>query len=185
MATPTCVPTIFTFALVYATDMRIASKRPTMKHANEQANGTRPVNASPAAMPTMLASAMPTLKARPGNFLAKPTVIVDFDRSASRVTMRSSFAPSSISASPNAARLAFAGIAPPLYKGGQPRDRGGWLLRLETAQLGHDRCRRRVGCQMALPCGLRHANDLANRADRLRGLRRLAVPFGGVLHERH
>src|SRR5882724_2280933 len=89
--------------------MRIVSKRPTTKHANEQANGIRPVSASPAPTPSMFDSAMPRLNARPGYFLAKFTVMVDFDRSASRVTIRSSRAPRSRSASPNAARLANGG----------------------------------------------------------------------------
>ena len=90
--------------------MRIVSNRPTTKQANEQTNGTRPVRARPAPTPIMFDSAMPRLKARPGNFLAKFTVIVDFERSASSVTMRSSRAPRSIRASPNAARVALAGI---------------------------------------------------------------------------
>ena len=66
-------------------------------------------------MPMAFCSAMPTLKARPGNFLAKLTVIVDFERSASTLTMRSSRAPSSSSASPKAARVAFAGIVAPYF----------------------------------------------------------------------
>src|SRR2546423_7415313 len=158
--------------------MRIVSKRPTMKQANEHANGTRPVSASPAAMPTMLDSAMPRLKARPGNFLAKPAVMVDFDRSASRVTMRSSFAPSWTSASPTAPRLALAGIAPPLTP-----CRG--LLLVECAQLADDGRGRLVGLEIAVPGRVGHAEDLADGGHRLRGLRRLAVPLRVVLHERH
>src|SRR6267143_2389217 len=158
--------------------MRIVSKRPTMKQANEHANGTRPVSASPAAMPIMLDSAIPRLKARPGNFLAKPAVMVDFDRSASRVTMRSSLAPSSMSASPNATRLALAGIAPPLTP-----CRG--LRLVECAQLADDGRGRLVGLEIAVPGRLGHAEDLADGRHRLRGLRRLAVPLRVVLHERH
>src|SRR6266403_132383 len=134
--------------------MRIVSKRPTMKQANEHANGTRPVSASPAAMPTMLDSAMP------------------------RVTMRSSFAPSSMSASPNATRLALAGIAPPLTPG-----RG--LLLVECAQLADDGRGRLVALEIAVPGRLGHAEDLADGGHRLRRLRRLAVPLRVVLHERH
>ena len=93
-----------------ATEMRIVSKRPTMKQANEQAKGMRPVSASPAPTPIMFDSAIPRLNARAGYFFAKFTVMVDFDRSASSVTIRSSLAPRSRSASPNAARLALAGI---------------------------------------------------------------------------
>src|SRR5262245_66569131 len=89
--------------------MRIGSKRPARKHANEQVNGMRPVSARPAPIPIMFDSAMPTLNARCGYFLAKFTVMVDFDRSASTVTIRSSLAPRSSRASPNAARLALAG----------------------------------------------------------------------------
>src|SRR5262245_51392199 len=84
----------------------MVSKRPTRKHANEHANGTRPVRARPAAVPIIVDSAMPTLNARDGYALAKAAVIVDFERSASSVTMRGSLAPSSTSASPNAAREA-------------------------------------------------------------------------------
>src|SRR5678815_1198876 len=95
--------------------MRMVSKRPTRKQANEQANGILPVSASPAATPIMLDSAIPRLNARSGWVLANFAVIVDFERSASSVTIRGSRAPSSRSASPNAAREALApAIAPPL-----------------------------------------------------------------------
>src|SRR2546422_225455 len=95
--------------------MRIVSKRPARKQANEQTNGTLPASARPAAMPMAFCSAMPTLKARSGYFFAKLTVMVDFDRSASTLTMRSSRAPSSSNASPKAARVAFAGIGSPYF----------------------------------------------------------------------
>src|SRR5690349_1292040 len=168
--------------------MRIVSKRPTMKHANEHANGTRPVRARPAAMPTMFDSAIPRLKARSGNFFAKPAVIVDFERSASSVTMRSSVAPSSMSASPNAARLALAAIAPPLIWGFDARGarravRGS--LPLERAQLGDDGGSGGVVPEMLVPDIGRDREDFSDGGDRLRGLGRLAMPLGIVLHERH
>src|SRR5207253_4321256 len=97
--------------------MRMVSKRPTTKQANEHTNGILPVRASPAPTPTMLDSAMPRLKPRSGYVLANFAVIVDFDRSASRVTMLGSRAASSSSASPNAAREALAAISPPLGGG--------------------------------------------------------------------
>src|SRR5262245_32253363 len=197
---PAWVPTIFTFAAVYATDMRIVSKRPTTKHANEHTNGTRPARARPAATPMAFCSAMPRLKARSGNFLAKATVMVDFDRSASSVTIRSSFAPSSTRASPNAARVAFPGIVSPHSVGGFQRrataapgraERGGFgghvgaPMSFTSAQLLDERAGARIGGQVTLPVGLGDAEDLANCCDGLGRLRRLAVPLGIVLHEGH
>src|SRR5216683_461366 len=99
----------------------MVSKRPATKHANEQANGIRPVSARPAPTPIMFASTMPRLNARPGKVFANFAVMVDFDRSASRVTIRSSLAPSSRSASPNAARLALAGITSSRGRRARPR----------------------------------------------------------------
>src|ERR687891_587901 len=173
MAMPACVPTIFTLALVYATEIRMVSKRPTTKQANEQTNGILPVSARPAPTPTMLDSAIPRLKARAGNRLAKLTVMVDFDRSASSVTMRSSRAPKSSRASPNAARVALAGMLP-LF-----------LLLVERAQLVDDGPGRGVGGQVVVPGGFADAEDLADGRDSLGGLRRFAMPLGIVLHERH
>src|SRR6266850_6737708 len=71
--------------------MRIVSKRPARKQANEQTNGIWPASARPAAMPMAFCSAMPTLKARPGNFLAKLTVIVDFEKSTMTVSFAKKF----------------------------------------------------------------------------------------------
>src|SRR5436190_9716289 len=159
--------------------MRIVSKRPTRKHANEAAKGIFPVSARPAATPIMFASAIPTLKARSGYFFAKPAVIVDFERSASSVTMRSSLAPRSSRASPNAARVALAGMAflsnpfVPL------------LLLLERGELFDDRARRAVASHVLVPGRIAHAEEVADGADRFRGLRRLAVPLGVVLHPRN
>src|SRR5262249_14697 len=168
MAIPERVPTIFTLALVYATEMRIVSKRPTTKHANEQANGMRPVSASPAPTPSMFDSAIPRLNARPGYFLAKFAVMVDFDRSASRVTMRSSCAPRSRSASPNAARLALAGITSSPGRRARPRWPVPWYQSSSSR-----------------PGAGADAQHLANGGDRLGGLGRLAVPLRIVLHEGH
>src|SRR5215207_9608604 len=123
--------------------MRMVSNRPTRKHAKEAANGILPVRASPAATPIMFCSAMPRLNARSGNFFAKAAVMVDFDRSASRVTMRGSLAPSSTSASPNAAREALAAMAL-------------LLLLLERGELVHDRARRRVIGEVFVPGGFGH-----------------------------
>src|SRR5688572_30491616 len=148
----------------------MVSKRPTMKQAKEQANGTLPVRARPAATPTMLDSAMPRLNARPGYFLAKAAVMVDFERSASSVTMRSSRAPRSRSASPNAARLAFAGMSSP-------------LLLVERAQLAHQGGRRAVCLEVRIPRRLGDAEDFPDGRDGFRRLWRLAVPLGTVLHE--
>src|ERR1051325_5753406 len=95
--------------------MRIVSKRPTTKQANEHTKRILPVSARPAPTPIMLDSAIPRLKARSGWVLANFTVIVDLERSASSVTMRGSRAPSSRRASPNAAREALAAIVSPLF----------------------------------------------------------------------
>src|SRR5262249_11385959 len=139
--------------------------------AKEQTNGMRPDSARPAAMPMAFCSAMPTLNARPGYLLAKLAVIVDFDRSASTVTMRSSRAPSSSNASPKAARVALAGM-------------GGSLLCVEGAELRDDRGRRPILGEVLVPGRATDAEQLANGGDRLRRLGRLAVPLGVVLHER-
>src|SRR5262245_9033618 len=151
--------------------MRIVSKRPTTKQEKEQAKGILPARASPAATPSMFDSAMPRLKARSGCALAKPTVMVDFERSASRVTIRSSRAPSSTRASPNAARVALAGmIVPPLSS-------------LEGRELGDHGADGGVGVQARTPAALRDSENLADGADRLGGFGRLAMPLRVVLHE--
>src|SRR5688572_29710339 len=96
-----------------------------------------------------LDSAMPRLKARSGNFFANAPVIVDFERSASSVTIFGSVAASSTIASPKAARLAFAGI----------RD----LLRFERLELVDDRACPRVGREVRIPPIGWHTEDLADR----------------------
>src|SRR5437773_1826889 len=150
----------------------MVSKRPTTKQAKEHAKGILPVSASPEATPIMLDSAMPRLKARSGWVLANFTVMVDFERSASSVTMRGSRAPSSRSASPNAAREALAAIDPPLFL-------------LEPAQLVHEGAGGGVGLQILRPRGFTDAEDFPDGGDRFLGLRRFSMPLGIVLHERH
>src|SRR5436190_18265143 len=151
--------------------MRMVSKRPTTKHANEQANGILPVSASPAATPTMFDSAMPRLNARSGCALANFAVIVDFERSASSVTMRGSRAPSSTRASPNAAREALApAISPP-------------LLLVQRPELVDERAGGGIRLQVVGPAGVAHTEDLPDGGDGFLGLRRFAVPLGVVLHE--
>src|SRR3972149_4359155 len=51
MALPACVPTIFTLAFVYATEMRIVSKRPTTKQGKEQTQGVLAGSGAPAPVP--------------------------------------------------------------------------------------------------------------------------------------
>ncbi len=70
------------------------------KTAKEEAKGTFPESARPPAMPTMLASAMPTVKKRSGNSLPKAALKVDLARSASSATMLGFERPSSARASP-------------------------------------------------------------------------------------
>src|ERR1043165_9946245 len=93
--------------------------------------------------------------------------MVDFERSASTVTMRGSRAARSRSASPNAARLALP------------------IIVLQPAQLLDERTRGGVGAEVIGPRGLGHAEDLADGGDGFGGLGRLAVPLDVVLHERH
>src|SRR6266571_62770 len=75
-----------------------------------------------------------------------------------------------------------------LARGGPRRTPRGWpwppSLLLQRGELVDDRACRRVRREVVVPRGLADAEDLADRADRLGGLRRLAVPLGVVLHER-
>src|SRR5438552_3163560 len=75
-----------------------------------------------------------------------------------------------------------------LARGGPRRTPRGWpwppSLLLQRGELVDDRACRRVRLEVVVPRGLADAEDLADRADRLGGLRRLAVPLGVVLHER-
>src|SRR5690242_15313977 len=90
-----------------------------MKAANEHANGTFPESARPAAAPIMLASWIPISKKRDGNALAKPSLLVDLERSASRTTTLGNSWPALTRASPNASRVAlgFAVISFPRLPG--------------------------------------------------------------------
>src|SRR2546430_16580960 len=56
-------------------------------------------------------------------------------------------------------------------------------LLLQRGELVHDRARRRVRLEVVVPRGLADPEDLADRADRLGGLRGLPVPLGGGLPE--
>src|SRR5437868_3526829 len=87
--------------------MRRVSKRPVTKQAKEQQKGTFPASASPAAVPTMFASAMPISKKRDANFLANASDLVLLDKSASSTTTLGYFSPALTSASPKASRVAF------------------------------------------------------------------------------
>src|SRR5207245_7642188 len=75
-----------------------------------------------------------------------------------------------------------------LARGGPRRTPRGWpwppSLLLQRGELVDDRACRRVPLEVVVPRGLADAEDLADRADRLGGLRRLAVPLGVVLPER-
>src|SRR3954454_17032446 len=79
-----------------------------MKAPNEQRKGSLPVNASPAAVPIMLASAIPISKNRSGNFLAKISDLVDLARSASSTTISVCFSPRRARDSPKACLVALA-----------------------------------------------------------------------------
>ena len=67
--------------------------------AKEEANGILPQDARPAATLIILPSAIPAFIKRSGYFFLNTSVLVDFERSASKTTTRSS-APQSIKASP-------------------------------------------------------------------------------------
>ena len=87
--------------------MRSCSKPLFITNAEKlETNGILPASASPAPMPTMLASAMPQEKKRSGNSLAKYVVMVDLERSASQTTMSLFSRPSSTSVRPKASRVA-------------------------------------------------------------------------------
>src|SRR6266851_9991068 len=64
-----------------------------------------PAEASPAATPTRFDSAMPTLKKRSGNFLAKCSVRVELCTSPSMTTISGFVSPSWAKAKPKASRV--------------------------------------------------------------------------------
>src|SRR5437870_3892156 len=74
------------------------------KAANEASHDLLPEDANPAAMPTRSDSAMPTLKNRAGNFLAKKSVRVELLTSPSSTTISELDSPNLASAMPNASR---------------------------------------------------------------------------------
>src|SRR5262249_20743889 len=75
-----------------------------MKQAKLETQARLPAPARPLATPTMSDSAMPTLKKRSGNFLAKKSVRVELCTSPSTTTTSGWVSPSLASASPNASR---------------------------------------------------------------------------------
>src|ERR1700758_5470168 len=108
--------------------------------------GTRPALASPAASETEFVSAMPHSMYRSGNFAMNSATV--FDMSAARVTLRSSTAPSSVTAKPagfavmavsrstslKTSTIFFSAIGQ-LHPGGDFRDHVGVLLGVEQAQV--------------------------------------------------
>src|SRR5438046_5677499 len=76
-----------------------------MKQAKLETQARLPAPARPLAMPTMSDSAMPTLKKRSGNFLAKKSVRVELCTSPSTTTMSVCLPPASARARPNASRV--------------------------------------------------------------------------------
>src|SRR5262249_38238892 len=106
MLMPACVPTTFTSSLGNATDMRNWSYALHMtKQAKLASQARLPDDASPAATPTRFDSAMPTLKKRSGNFLAKCSVRVELLTSPSRTTISGYCSPSLANARPKASRV--------------------------------------------------------------------------------
>src|SRR3954469_17324330 len=77
-----------------------------MNAAKLDTHARLPVSASPAAMPTMSDSAMPTLKNRSGYFLPKNSVYVELWTSPSTTTTSGYSPPSASSACPKASRVA-------------------------------------------------------------------------------
>src|SRR3989338_723043 len=77
-----------------------------IKQAKLEIKGIFPEDARPAAIPAILASAMPTLKKRSGNAFAKESVFVDLERSPSKTTIFECVLPNSASAFPYESRVA-------------------------------------------------------------------------------
>src|SRR5947207_12417538 len=74
------------------------------KQAKLESQARLPEPAKPAATPTRFDSAIPTLKKRSGNFLAKKSVRVELCTSPSSTTMSVRLSPSFARARPNASR---------------------------------------------------------------------------------
>src|SRR5438128_9843527 len=83
------------------------------KQAKLASQARLPEPASPAATPTRFDSAMPTLKKRSGNFLAKCSVRVELCTSPSTTTRSAYWAPACARASPNASRVDLPGFMTP------------------------------------------------------------------------
>src|SRR5262245_58930269 len=77
------------------------------KHAKLASQARLPELANPPAIPTRLDAAMPTLKKRSGNFLAKRSVRVELWTSPSTTTMSEYLSPTAARATPNASRVDF------------------------------------------------------------------------------
>src|SRR5438105_3393720 len=75
-----------------------------MKAAKLASQARLPAQVRPAATPTRLDSAMPTLKKRSGNFLAKKSVRVELCTSPSTTTMSGNLSPTCAKARPKASR---------------------------------------------------------------------------------
>src|SRR6516164_9411728 len=77
------------------------------KQAKLASQARLPEAARPAAVPTRFDSAMPTLKKRSGNFLAKKSVRVELWTSPSTTTISGYFSPAAANAMPKASRVDF------------------------------------------------------------------------------
>ncbi len=84
----------------------MVSYRPATKAPKLQQKGISPLNESPAAVPTMLDSAIPIWKKRLGNSFANKTLFVLTERSASSTTIFENSLPRSLIASPKESRVA-------------------------------------------------------------------------------
>src|SRR5262249_29551273 len=78
-----------------------------MKQAKLASQARLPELARPPATPTKFDSAMPTLKKRSGNFLAKKSVRVELCTSPSTTTISGYFSPAAANAMPKASRVDF------------------------------------------------------------------------------
>ena len=81
--------------------------------AKEDTNGILPAAAKPAPTEIKFCSAIPTLKKRSGHSFLNVSVLVDFDKSASRTIILEFSLPIFASALPYASRVALPIIVPP------------------------------------------------------------------------
>src|SRR5215472_3512799 len=99
------MPQSFTLWRLYPRSALICSRaRPVRKHDAPHTNGTRPPFASPALMPTMFCSAIPTLTRRSGKRLRNAFRLEDPIESFATATIRESFSARAQRASEKAAR---------------------------------------------------------------------------------